>query len=64
VICSVILVVVSLWKPEPLTPAKQRLVWTNWREPLTSPGWKGLGDYRILSLILFVTMVVLYVIFA
>ena len=64
VICSVILVAVSLWKPEPLTPRKEKLVWRNWREPLTSPGWKGLGDYRILSLILFVTMVVLYVIFA
>ncbi|MBN2128533.1 MAG: sodium/solute symporter [Sedimentisphaerales bacterium] len=64
VICSVLLVVVSLWNPESLTTAKQRLVWSNWREPLASPGWKGLGDYRILSLILFVTMVVLYVIFA
>ncbi len=64
IICSVILVVVSLWKPETLTSEKQRLVWNNWREPLASPGWKGLGDYRILSLILFVTMVALYVWFA
>jgi len=64
IICSVILVVVSLWKPETLTSEKQRLVWNNWREPLSSPGWKGLGDYRILSLILFVTMLALYVWFA
>ena len=64
IICSVILVVVSLWKPETLTSERRRLVWNNWREPLASPGWKGLGDYRILSLILFVTMVALYVWFA
>jgi len=64
VVCSVVLVAVSLWRPETLTTEKQRLVWNNWREPLASPGWKGLGDYRILSLILFVTMVVLYVVFA
>ena len=64
VICSVILVVVSLWKPELLTARKQCLVWSNWREPLASSSWKGLGDYRILSLILFVTMVLLYIVFA
>jgi SSS family solute:Na+ symporter len=64
VICSIILVVVSLWKPEPVTEQKQRLVWNDWREPLRSSGWKGLRDYRILSAILFATMVLLYVLFA
>jgi len=64
VICSAVLIAVSLLKPEPLTEAKERLVWKSWREALANPGWKGIGDFRILSLILFVTMVVLYVIFA
>lgn len=63
-ICSAILVVASLWRPEPLTPVRAGLVWSHWREPLASPGWRGLGDYRILSLILCVTMIALYCMFA
>ena len=63
VACSVILILVSLLKPHKHTAESEILVWENWMAPLTSPGRKGLGNYKVLSAVLFVVMVVLYVIF-
>lgn len=63
VVCSVILVIFSLWKPEAVTAEKETLVWKNILEPLRSPGWKGIGNYKLLAGVLFVTMVLLYIIF-
>ncbi|MEI8372560.1 MAG: sodium/solute symporter [Planctomycetota bacterium] len=64
VLCSGILVVVSYLYPEELKPEAKPLVWDNWLEPLrrTSIG-RGLGDYRILSLIVFLTFIALYLFF-
>ncbi len=63
-ICSAILVLVSLRWPHKHTPQSERLVWKNPWESLQDPGWKGLLNYKLLAGVLFVTMVALYVIFA
>jgi len=62
-VCIAIHIVVSLFKPHVHTEDSKSLVWGNPLDCLRAPGWKGIGDYRILSAILFVMMVVLYVIF-
>jgi solute:Na+ symporter, SSS family len=63
-ICSAILLVGSYLLPEPLKEEARPLVWDNWLQPLarTSVG-RGLGDYRVMSLIVLVTFVVLYILF-
>jgi SSS family solute:Na+ symporter len=64
VLCSIILVLVSYLFPEPLKEEARPLVWKTWWEPLarTSAG-RGLGDYRIMSLIVLVTFITLYALF-
>ncbi len=63
VICMVIMVTVSLWKPHRHTAGSEALVWKNPMEAFKGKAWKGIGDYRFLSAFLFVVMVILYVIF-
>jgi len=63
VICSVILAVVSYFYPHQHTSESAKLVWNNPGDALRDKGWKGIGNYKILSGILFITMVALYVIF-
>lgn len=62
-ICVVIHVVVSLMAPHKHTPESLKLVWPHPLEALRSKGWPGIGNYKVLSAVLFVAMVVLYVIF-
>jgi len=57
-------VIVSLLKPEPLSPDKAALTWKNPAEAFRGEAWPGLGNYKFLAGLLFVIMVVLYVIFA
>lgn len=64
VICSVILVVVSVWKPHQHTAESDALVWKHPLDSLRGPAWRGIGNYKIVSMSLFVTMVFLYVKFA
>jgi hypothetical protein len=40
------------------------LVWKSWLEPLRGKAWRGLGDYRVVALLLLVTMIGLYCSFA
>ena len=63
IICSIILAVVSYYYPHPHTIESKKLVWKNPEESLREAGWKGIGNYKLLSSLLFVTMVLLYVIF-
>jgi SSS family solute:Na+ symporter len=62
-ICAVIIVVVSLAYPEPITEEKRKLVWRCFSEPLREKGWPGIGNYKFLSAALALTMIGLYVIF-
>ena len=63
VICSGILVVVSLIKPHVHTEESAKLVWARPIDALKGAWGPGLFDYRLVSLTLFLTMVGLYVFF-
>jgi len=61
VICSVILAVVSYLKPHNHTNTSSKLVWKNPAEALQPKGWRGIGNYKFLSILLFGIMVLLYI---
>ena len=64
VMCGLIIVVVSQLFPEPLKETAKPLVWDDWREPLRGEAHgRGLGNYRVLAAVVFVTFVVLYYVF-
>jgi SSS family solute:Na+ symporter len=63
VVCSAILFVVSWLKPHEHTAESEKLVWANPLQALRCPGRKGIGNYKLLAGVLFVTMVILYAIF-
>jgi len=62
-ICIAIHIAVSIFKPQVHTEDSASLVWDRPMDCLKAAGWKGIGDYRILSAVLFAMMVALYVIF-
>jgi len=64
VICSIVMVAASLKWPHRHTPQSERLVWKNPWEALSSPGWKGRLNYKLLAGARFVVMVTLYIAFA
>jgi SSS family solute:Na+ symporter len=64
VISSVILFVVSMIRPHQHTEESAKLVWAHPLDAMRTPGWPGLGDYRVLATILFVTMIFLYWVFS
>lgn len=61
---TVILAVVSWIKPHRHTPESSTLYRPNPLDAVRAPGWPGLGDYRFIAALLFVTMVLLYWIFS
>ncbi len=63
-ICSIVLVVVSLVTPPPRPECVDRYCWPNPLAILTEKPITGLLDARVLSVLLVVTMIVCYVIFA
>lgn len=62
-ICAVIIVIASRMKPEELTEESRALIWNHPMDALRQPGLKGIGNYKFLSLVLFIAMIVLYTIF-
>jgi SSS family solute:Na+ symporter len=62
-ICSTILVVVSLVRPHTHTPESEALVWKRPTEALRGPWGPGILDYRLVAGALFLAMTALYVIF-
>jgi len=64
VICSVILFAVSAFFPQTHTAESSALVWENPSAALRAPGWKGIGNYKLLSLLLFLTMAALFYLFS
>jgi SSS family solute:Na+ symporter len=64
VVCLLIQILVSLRHPHEHTEDSERLVWSNPIDCLRSPGWPGLGNYKLLAFLLAAVMVGLYVIFA
>jgi len=63
VICSLILFLVSWAYPHRHTPESEPLVWSHPLEALRSKGWPGIGNYKLLSALLFVVMIALYMVF-
>jgi SSS family solute:Na+ symporter len=61
--CFIIQVLVSYLFPAQHTEESTRLFWKSPWEPLRSPSWSGLGDYKILSVLLTLIMAVLFWIF-
>jgi SSS family solute:Na+ symporter len=64
VICSAILVIISLKKPQVHTAESAKLVWTSPLEAVRGKFAAGALDFRIVAAALFVAMVILYVVFA
>jgi solute:Na+ symporter, SSS family len=63
-VCCAVMWVASRLMPEPLKAEAQPLVWEDWRQPLRGePHGHGLGNYRVLAAAVFLTFVLLYVIF-
>jgi SSS family solute:Na+ symporter len=63
-LCMVIHVVVSLLTPEELTKERANLVWDNPLSALGSPGWSGLGNYKVLTALLLIFLVATYYLLA
>ena len=63
-LCSLIMIIASFIWPHKHTEQSIKLVWKNPLEALSYKGWKGLANYKLLSGLLFVSLVVCYVIFA
>jgi len=63
-ICSIVLVVVSLMTPPPRPECVDRYCWPNPLAILTEKPITGLLDARILSVLLVITMIVCYCLFA
>jgi SSS family solute:Na+ symporter len=64
VACLAIMVVTTFLFPEPLKEEAKLLVWTDWREPLRGEaGGRGLGNYRVLTVVVLAVFAVLYILF-
>lgn len=63
--CACLIMQISLSYAYPVKHNSQSevLYWKSWREPLQSPGWKGLRNYKTLSVILLFLMGVLFWVF-
>ena len=64
IVCLAIHVMVSWWTPEELDTVKSRLVWDHPFDALRSPGWPGIGNYKLLAAVLLAAMLALYILFA
>ncbi|HVK49039.1 MAG TPA: sodium:solute symporter, partial [Pseudobacter sp.] len=60
VICMIIQIALSYIFPVQHTEESKKLFWNSIWEPLQIKGWKGIGNYKVLTGILLLTMVVLY----
>jgi SSS family solute:Na+ symporter len=64
VACVITMVATTFIFPEPFKPGAKLLVWDDWREPLRGKaGGRGLGNYRVLAVLILVVFIALYFIF-
>ncbi|MCU0791583.1 MAG: hypothetical protein MUE42_01740, partial [Opitutaceae bacterium] len=63
VACMLFQVAVSLIRPATEAQRAGAVCWKSPWEPLRSPGWPGMADYRVLSLLVIAGMAVLYAFF-
>jgi SSS family solute:Na+ symporter len=62
-ICVALQISFSYLYPVQHTAESQKLYWKSLREPLRSPGWAGIANYKVLSAVLFVLMAILFYVF-
>jgi SSS family solute:Na+ symporter len=62
-VCSAVLVIVSLLRPHAHTAESEKLVWKNLGEALKGAWGPGILDYRLVALVLFLAMTGLYIVF-
>jgi SSS family solute:Na+ symporter len=58
--CAIMQIILSYIYPVQHTEQSKKLYWNSIWEPLKSPGWNGIGNYKFLSAFLLVIMGVLY----
>ena len=63
VACVIMQVSLSYYFPVHHTAESNTLYWKSSLEPLQDKGWKGIGNYKVLSVLLLGVMVILYIIF-
>lgn len=63
-ICLLLQVVLSFIYPMQHTTGSQNFYWKNFREPLQIKGWRRLGNYKTLTMILLLVMSVLFYLFS
>lgn len=61
--CIVLQVSLSLLRPKHADEDPQKLYWPHPLDALKSPGWPGIGNYKVLAAMVFIAMCVLYYIF-
>jgi solute:Na+ symporter, SSS family len=61
--CVVLQVSLSYYFPVQHTAESDLLYWKSPLEPLQDKGWKGIGNYKFLSLLLLGVLIILYTIF-
>lgn len=62
-VCVLLQVIFSFIYPVQHTEESGRLYWRSLREPLQAKGWSGIGNYKLLSVLLVVLMAALYWVF-
>ena len=62
-ICSAVLVALSFLAPQLHTKESESLVWSDPMAVFRQPGWPGIGNYKFLSGLLLLVVVLVYVIF-
>ncbi|PXX23782.1 sodium:solute symporter [Arenibacter sp. ARW7G5Y1] len=64
IFCSFIMIMVSLVKPHVHTVDSENLIWASPLESLKGDAWRGIGDFKVLALVLFIVIVLLYILFS
>lgn len=62
-LCLVFQIILSFIFPVRHTAESRALYWSSPLAPLRQPGWKGMGNYKVLSAILLAIMACLYLVF-
>ncbi len=63
VFCVLLQVTLAHVVKQPVPESAAQLCWNSPLEPIKQPGWKGVGNYKFLALLLISLMAILYYIF-
>jgi len=63
VFCVILQVSLTYLSGQKVSESSGKLCWDHPLDPIRQPGWKGIGNYKFLSVLLLVMMAVLYYIF-